>query len=252
MAVVVRGRGDRALRVGHTDLEVGTRLFKEIVGEVLAAQGIRALVDRVAQVSCDTADFLDLLRHVDGCRIAQGRCHLAGEAEAGADPLADGADGIEDLADHLIIQGADISAESHGVSDDIRVLSAVNIGNSEHAALQRILLLRQDLIQGGADHAGHRDRIQRVLRIAAVAAFSDDLHLIDTDSGGIRPRSHSDGAERKGGSAVETVDEIHVIHDTFLAERLSAAWKLFLGCLEDQLHCAVNEFRMGCQDLCEG
>lgn len=67
-----------------------------------------------------------------------------------------------------------------------------------------------------------------------MTALSMDLHFINTDRGGIRPGSHSNGAERKRGSAVETIDEIDILHDTFLAERLSASRELFLGCLKDQ------------------
>ena len=41
MAVMVRGRGNRAFGISHSDLEVGTRLLKKIVGKILAAKGIR-------------------------------------------------------------------------------------------------------------------------------------------------------------------------------------------------------------------
>ena len=41
---MVRGRGNRAFGISHSDLEVGTRLLKKIVGKILTAKGIRALV----------------------------------------------------------------------------------------------------------------------------------------------------------------------------------------------------------------
>ena len=81
-------------------------VFKDvthITPEWLAAKGIRALVDGISEVSCDTADRFDLLRHVDGCRIAQSRGHIAGEAESGADPPADGVDGVKDFVDQVIV-----------------------------------------------------------------------------------------------------------------------------------------------------
>ena len=52
---MVRGRGNRAFGISHSDLEVGTRLLKKIVGKILTAKGIRALVDGIYEVSCDTA-----------------------------------------------------------------------------------------------------------------------------------------------------------------------------------------------------
>ena len=100
---MVRGRGNRAFGISHSDLEVGTRLLKKIVGKILTAKGIRAFVDGISEVSCDTADRFDLLRHVDGCRIAQSRGHIAGEAESGADPPADGVDGVKDFVDQVIV-----------------------------------------------------------------------------------------------------------------------------------------------------
>ena len=85
-----------------------------------------------------------------------------------------------------------------------------------------------------------------------MTALSMDLHFINTDRCGIRPGSHGDGAERKRGSTVETIDEIDILHDTFLAERLSTSRELFLGCLKDQLHSSADKLRMGCEDLREG
>lgn len=51
---MVRGRGNRAFGISHSDLKVGTRLLKKIVGKILTAKGIRALVDGISEVSCDT------------------------------------------------------------------------------------------------------------------------------------------------------------------------------------------------------
>ena len=60
MAVMVRGRGNWTFGIGHSDLEVGTRLLKKIVSKILAAKGIRALVDGISEVSCDAADRFNL------------------------------------------------------------------------------------------------------------------------------------------------------------------------------------------------
>lgn len=48
------------------------------------------------------------------------------------------------------------------------------------------------------------------------------------------------------------IDEIDILHGTFLAERLGASRELFLGCLKDQFHSSTNKLRMGCEDLREG
>ena len=45
-------------------------------------------------------------------------------------------------------------------------------------------------------------------------------------------RGRGDRTKRKGRSTVETVDEIHAVHDTLLTERLSASRELFFGRLE--------------------
>ncbi len=47
---MVRGRGNRAFGIGHSDLEVGTRLLKKIVGKIFTAKGIRAFVDGISEV----------------------------------------------------------------------------------------------------------------------------------------------------------------------------------------------------------
>ena len=79
-----------------------------------------------------------------------------------------------------------------------------------------------------------------------------DLYLIDADRCGVCPWSHGDRTKRKGRSTVETVDEIHAVHDTLLTERLSASRELFFGRLEDKPDSTADKLRLGCQDLCEG
>ena len=103
MAVVMRGRGDWAFRIRHTDLEIGARLFKKVIGKIFAAQGVRAFINGISEIFCDTADSFDFFRHIDGGRIAKRRCHVAGESETGADAFADGMNGVEDFIDQLII-----------------------------------------------------------------------------------------------------------------------------------------------------
>ena len=230
-----------AVAVG--DEAVGAGFFEQHVREVFRAHGrlLRQRVVRPDDVGHDAAAEVGLVRRVDGGRVVTLKAEVATGAEGGADPFCNLLHAPLDQVEHLEGEGAHRTLDFAAVGDDVGGLAGVDHGDREHAAVDGLLVARQDGLKALHDLAGDGHRVDPVVRQRRVAALAVDGDVEFVARRHHRPAGDGQLAHVHARPVVHAEHGFHgeLLEQAFL-DHLARAAAAFLGRLEDQVHRAVE------------
>ena len=240
------GAAVRARAVG--DEAVGARLGLQHVGEVLGAHG-GLLLGRVVRAH-DLAHHLAAERGfvgaVDGGRVVAVEVELAARAHGGAHAFGDFLHALLDQVEHLEGEGAHRALDLARIGDHVGGFAGVDHGDGDHARVHRLLVAREDGLEGLHDLAGDGHRVAAHVRQRRVAALAADGDPELVAGGHHRAGADGEGAHLRAGPVVHAEHGFHgELLEQAVLDHLARAAAAFFGRLEDQVDGAVEVAVLG-------
>ena len=249
-------QGARAFAVTHLPVgavavaneAVSARHGLQHVGEVFGAHGgfLQLHIAWAHDVGHHLTGQIAFCRVVDSGRVVALKLKSAGGAKGSAGVLGHLAHALLDQVKHVQAEGAHGALHFAVVGHHVGGFARVDHGDRDDARVDRFFVAADDGLKGLHHLAGHRHRVDAVVRQGGVAAFAMDGDFEFVARRHDRARAERELSERQTRPVVHAKHRLHgELGEQTVLDHFTGPTPAFFGRLEDEIHRAVEVSVLG-------